>query len=167
MENIIEMPVDWNTTGKRADITHRWNCGLRAAIAYATEFGHTRILQDTVYDGIKLGHWIRNRRAEYLRGTMPKYIVEIVEQIPHWNWYPSAHRRQNRIEILTEAYAVMGKRALSPKARYKGVAIGAWVRSQRISRANGTMSPDVMASLDALPFWDWGNVGPYRRGKRS
>jgi hypothetical protein len=166
MDNIVEMPAGWSATGKRADITHRWNCGLRAAISYATQFGHTRILQDTVYDGIKLGHWIRNRRAEYQRGVMPKHIIEIVEQIPHWNWYPSGHRRQNRIEILTEAYAVMGKRALSSRARYKEVAIGAWVRSQRISRANGTMPADVIKSLEALPFWSWGEVGPYKRKKQ-
>jgi hypothetical protein len=103
----------------------------------------------------------------YQRGKMSADIAKIVEQIPHWEWQPSGHRRDDRIELLVEAYGVMGRSALLNDAKFKGVSIGTWVRSQRVSHANGTMPPEVTERLNDLSFWTWGNVKPYIRKKRK
>lgn len=141
----------------------KWNEGYRAAVSYALLHGTTAVLQEAVHEGIKVGHWIRNRRAEYQRGTLSEEAVLVISKIPHWTWDPYKEAWLRKYELLKEAHQVMGDRCFSTKASYAGVAIGRWVRTQRNSRAIGVLSFELIARLEELPFWSWGRTQGYRR----
>jgi hypothetical protein len=55
MDRIFLLPILPDDSARRIKVINRWNQGLRAAISYATEHGHTRVNQNTVHEGVNIG----------------------------------------------------------------------------------------------------------------
>lgn len=148
-------PIPSDVGGRIADRIERWNVGYRAAVGYAAKHGHLRVNPDTTFSGVRVGEWIRNRRAEFAKRMMDVEVQKIVETIPFWTWQPHRDRLKHRLELLDEAYASLGERALRYHTVFKSVNIGAWVRSQRLSYRRGTMVAADIEAFQAKPYWSW------------
>lgn len=166
MSDEVGLPIPVDVPWHRREAMRKWNEGYRAAISYAKLRGSTAVSQNAVHEGVNVGYWIKNRRAEYQRGQLKdSYAIQLIEKIPHWVWEPHKNLWFTRYEELQKAYEAHGDRCLLVKAKFQGLAIGTWVRSQRVSYANGTLASQFESLLNELPFWTWGDLKPYRRGK--
>jgi hypothetical protein len=162
----VGLPIPVDGSWHQQEIIRKWNEGYRAAISYALFRGSTAVSQTAIHDGVNVGYWIKNRRAEYQSGRLQdSHAIELIEKIPHWVWEPHKILWLKRYQELQNAYEALGDRCLLVKAKFEGVAIGTWVRSQRVSYANGNLSSETEGLLSKLPFWTWGGLKPYRRGK--
>lgn len=163
MSEVNGLPIPTNATKFRARAINRWNEGYQATMAYAIMRGNTEVTPKTMHNGVLVGHWIRNRRAEYQKGRLGEDAIELIEKIPNWLWEPHRTEWFQRFHMLQAAYQTMGNRCLTSHAAVDGITIGAWVRSQRLSRANGILASEFIDQLESLHFWSWGEVKPYKR----
>ena len=128
--------------------------------AFAREHGHTQVKQSHVQDGVRLGTWVAGRRRYYKSGELDSAQVKLLEQLPGWSWNPRADQelaRQSEFDQMVDALGMFREReghALVPKKHCEsGMRLGSWSASQRMAYAQGRLSPEEVAALEAIDGW--------------
>jgi len=127
--------------------------GMRTLQAFVRREGHSRVPATFVERGIRLGHWVLNRRSDHREGTLSKGRAHALESLAGWTWsvrdtsFETAYRHLLRF-VKREGHARV------PTAHVEGrFPLGAWVQKRRQQR--GRMTDDRARRLTALPGWAW------------
>jgi hypothetical protein len=117
-------------------------------------------------DGANLGIWVKNKRAQYRKGTLPAERIEQLEQIPGWAWEHQGTARRSlpfaeSIEICKEFVKVHGRQPLyAEPGDDQRLNVGRWVNRQRTRKRDGRLSKEQIKALESIPgwFWEWDPV---------
>ena len=125
---------------------------LAALRVFAKREGHTRVPVDHQENGLKLGQWTRLRRREHTK-LSPERQAQL-ESLPGWYWGTSGDYAWEQKLAVLKKFVDREGHARVPSAHVEDqVKIGMWAAQQRSERR--TLSPERVASLDALPGWTW------------
>ena len=115
-------------------------------------------------DGIKVGIWVKRRRAEYSEGTLSAERIAALESIPGWVWAAGGGRKgkvsfEDSLEILK---AYVEEHGQMPSNITEGdderLNLGSWAKQQRLSRRKGKLSTAKVQALEQVTGWYWDKV---------
>ena len=133
-----------------------WEVGFSLLERFATREGHTRIPQQRVEDGYRLGAWVTTQRAVYRRGQLPAERISPLEALPGWVWDPWDANWEVGFSHL-ERFATREGHTRVPAGYVEdGYRLGQWVKTQCVTYRAGRLSGERAARLKALPGWNWG-----------
>ncbi|MBT2269595.1 helicase associated domain-containing protein, partial [Rhodococcus erythropolis] len=131
------------------------NAGMAVLRRYVTEYGTANMPANTVFEGIKLGSWVTDRRKNYRQGQLALSRIADLEALPGWTWNEAADRWSATFDVLQKYVAEHGSADVPRRAAVDGVRLGQWVSRQRTHRRGGRLSPERVAVLEDLPGWTW------------
>ncbi|QXC46684.1 MULTISPECIES: DEAD/DEAH box helicase [Rhodococcus erythropolis group] len=131
------------------------NAGMAVLRRYVTEYGTANMPANTVFEGIKLGSWVTDRRKNYRQGQLSPRRIADLEALPGWTWNEAADRWSATFDVLQKYVAEHGSADVPRRAAVDGVRLGQWVSRQRTHRRGGRLSPERVAVLAGLPGWTW------------
>ena len=117
-------------------------------------------------DGFGLGAWVRRQRADCAKGRVDATRISRLEALPGWRWQFAPNRKDawDKVYMSVQKYEFLTGHCMIP-ARYKdstGMIIGAWVYRHRREYKNGTLSPERIRLLEAIPGWPWDSLRSIR-----
>lgn len=139
-------------------IADYWEAGYRHLLAYVAREGHTRVRSDQVEpDGFPLGVWARShRRPGGGRRTMTDEQRQRLAAIPGWTFDSPITVFWERACQAAEAYAAREGHCHTPRKHVEdGLNLDAWLKQQRVRYVAGSLSPEQVSRLEALPGWSW------------
>ena len=100
-----------------------------------------------------------SRRAEFRDGRLSQDRIDLLEEIPDWEWDPLEADFQERLGLLRTFVEREGHARVPPdhvEAFDRGeVKLGSWVMSRRAEFRDGRLSQDRIALLEEIPGWEW------------
>jgi superfamily II DNA or RNA helicase len=136
-----------------------WEVGFSHLERFATREGHTRISQEQLEDGYRLGTWVTKQRAGYRAGRLSGERAARLEALPGWVWNPRDADWEAGFSHL-EWFATREGHTRVPASYVEdGYRLGQWVGTQRAGYRAGRLSGERAARLEALPGWDWDPFG--------
>lgn len=154
--------------------------GLAELLAYAGTNGHTRVpMKYHSPTGFKLGTWVFIRRQEYRTGKISAERVAALEAVDGWIWSALRGRprmagrdRLRQIAVASEGAPpdtfAQGVRELTSFAHRhghvrvppghrepEGLNLTNWINNRRTEYKAGRLTPDEIASLEAVTGWSW------------
>ena len=157
-DTLEEMGIVWNA------VDSRWECCYAEAARYYEQHGDLEFPKNYTTDtGLRLGPWLENQQASYLKGTLPAEKIQRLEAIGMlWEGRNDRQWRQ-AYEAAKKYYCTHGNLEvpydyLTPE----GIRLGQWVVRQRMMykgslSAKGNrkpLSPERKKLLDAIGM-DW------------
>jgi superfamily II DNA or RNA helicase len=128
-----------------------WNQKLTLLKKFAEREGHARPTYDHIEDGVKLGGWVVEQRAERQKQSAERKAA--LEALPGWSWTMSQDVWDERYEMLTK-FASRERHSRVPQSHVEnGVLLGKWVSVQRQKR--DSLSSERRAKLEKVPGWVW------------
>jgi hypothetical protein len=105
-----------------------------------------------VEEGIRLGLWVANRRADYRKGRLPRRHVLQLDNDPGWTWHVRQDLFEDCFEHLLRFVEREGHARVPVDHVERGFRLGAWVHKRR---TRDGMSAARIHRLEALPGWVW------------
>jgi superfamily II DNA or RNA helicase len=113
--------------------------------------GHARVPKGHIEDGVKLGAWVAEQRAE--RCSLSPERVAQLEALPGWSWTLSQDIWDERYELLGKFADREGHARVPQNYVEDGANLGKWVGVQRQKRDK--LTAERRARLDSVPGWSW------------
>ena len=61
-----------------------WNENFARLERYVAQHGTSRLPKDTVFEGSKLGNWVRHQRVRYQQGKLSDERITKLVSLPRW-----------------------------------------------------------------------------------
>jgi hypothetical protein len=135
--------------GRSAD--YIWDQKFAVLRKFVDREGHARVPSGHVEDGVKLGGWVTEQRAE--RKNLSPERVARLEALPGWSWTVSKDVWEERYELVRKFAAREGHARVPQSYVENGVYLGNWVSVQRQKRDK--LTTERRAKLEAIPGWSW------------
>ena len=135
--------------GLKAD--HIWNQKFGILEKFVARERHARVPGPYVEDGVKLGSWVREQRAE--RENLSSERISRLESLPGWVWGVIDESWGEKYELVEKFAARVGHSRVPQRHVEGGVPIGSWVAVQRQNRDK--LTSERSAKLQKLPGWTW------------
>ena len=139
----------WDPKGEQ------WDRNVAALTRFVEREGHALVPADHAQEGFKLGGWVATQRTAFSRGEMRAERAARLEGVPGWSWGPGEDRWGRYLATLRRFIGREGHAMVPQRHTESGLALGAWVSSQRGKFSKGTLPADRISSLEALPGWVW------------
>ena len=152
---LLEIPGwTWETRDLQQE---SWNLWWDTLNKYVVQFGTASPPRSYVVNGLKLGEWVKTRRAEYKSGLLSKERQELLEQLSGWTWDPfdGAWHSMFR-DLLLE---VERNKGFLPE-EFADERLSTWVVRQRQLKSKDNLAKERFDLLDQIRGWHWnyGNV---------
>lgn len=132
-----------------------WSAATAALLEFVAREGHSRVPRAHVEEGVRLGGWINERRAEWRAGRLSSERVAELEAIPGWIWDPADDDWAIAVTAL-RGFAAREGHGRVPRGHVEaGVKLGTWVTDRRSENRAGRMRAERVAELEAVPGWTW------------
>lgn len=135
--------------GRSADFI--WDQKLAAMKKFVEREGHARVPSGHTENGVKLGSWIAEQRAE--RRNLSAERTGRLEALPGWSWTVSQDVWDERYELLRMFAAREGHARVPQNHVEDGIKLGKWLAVQRQKRES--LTPERCARLESVPGWSW------------
>jgi len=139
---------DWDPT------VNKWESKFELLRQYKAIIGNTSLPENYVTtDGVKLGIWVDNQRAQ--KNRMSAYRIRMLDSIS-FDWDPYANEWGNKFELLQQYKSINGNTNVpSSHITTEGVKLGTWVNSQRGLYRRNQLLPTRISMLVSISFeWD-------------
>lgn len=147
-QRLLEQIPGWYW-GRSVDFI--WDQKLEVLKKFVKREGHACVPAGHTEDGVKLGAWVTEQRAEQRK--LARERVARLEALPGWSWTVSKDIWDERYELLRKFTNREGH-AQVPQAHVEdGVNLGKWVSVQRQKRDK--LTPERRAKLKAIHGWSW------------
>ncbi len=134
-----------------------WEENVAALEVYGAREGDARVHATfQTADGRTLGNWVSNQRTAYHRGTLAPERIARLQALEDWVWEVEAAEWEENFAAL-KVYGDREEHARVPSSfrTADGRPLGPWVHRQRTAYHQGTLDPERIARLEALPGWVW------------
>jgi superfamily II DNA or RNA helicase len=135
--------------GRSSDFV--WEQKLAVIKKFVKREGHARVPSGHIEDGVKLGAWVAEQRAER-RNLSPERVAQL-DALPGWSWTLSQDIWDERYELLGKFADREGHARVPQNYVENGVNLGKWVGVQRQKRDK--LTPERRARLDSVAGWSW------------
>jgi len=132
-------------------------------LAYAAEHGSAAPPLSVVVDTFPLGRWVAARRRDYHADTLKLERIRALEALPGWSWQHHHDRWRQRLAELRDLVGVHGTVRAACTTQAGNPRLVRWVQTQRVAYRAGTLAPDRIHALEALPGWKWAPRQPHTR----
>ena len=132
-----------------------WQRGLSAARAYVAEHGTIDASPEARIDDSELEVWVQRCRADHRAGALSPQQTALLEALPGWRWGLSMERWEIGLAALRDFIAAHGSASPPQHAMQDGFPVGGWVHARRRQHLQGSLTPERVAVLEALPGWQW------------
>jgi Helicase associated domain len=88
-------------------------------------------------------------------GTISAERIARLEALPGWEWAPNRDRWDTMHALLADYAQAHGHTTVATKAVVAGERLGQWASMQRVHYHAGTMPPERIQALEAVPGWQW------------
>lgn len=128
-----------------------WETGLQEARQFQLQHDHLLVHKGYVSpSGHKLGEWVRNRRKNFVAGLLDSQRQAELEQLG-MVWTARTHQWQVGLNAAKEHFAEHGHLQVSQARVGPGdFCLAAWLKARRKEHAEGRLSDQRKALLDAL-----------------
>jgi Helicase associated domain len=147
----LEAVAGWVWDSPRHD---PWTTGIAALRDWVAATGNVGVLP-VEHNGIPLRAWAATRRSRYQADTLSAEHAHTLEAIPGWVWQVRETQFADGYAILEEWAGEHGHAHPPLNVLVDDFRLGWWVGSQRKRFQEGTISPERIAALEALPGWEW------------
>jgi len=126
------------------------------------------IKRDTVFNNIKIGQWIANRKNDYNLGRLKEETVNALEGIKGWDWSDKKRNRAGNfkndtqiIQIIKEFVKLNGR---IPPFGYEtqGFKVGRFIARKREQFKGNKLNNEMIKNMEAIKGWTW--VGKAGKG---
>lgn len=130
-----------------------WNKMYLLAVQYYNENGDLNLAVNQIYEGVKLGTWIRTQRSKKAKGTLSeKYIMRLNEIGMIWD--AQIDYDQCWEDMYEEAKKYLAKHG-DLRVNLKRNRLGRWINTQRSEYAKGELRQDRINKLNDIGMvWD-------------
>lgn len=130
-----------------------WQEGFNYLTQFSNKEGHARVpMQYKSEDGFALGSWVATQRKN--KDKMSPERIAKLDSLPGWSWAIHLDGWETAFLYLNEFSAREGHARIPSQYRTEDeFKLGRWVSKQRNDK--GSLSPERIAKLDALPGWIW------------
>ena len=124
-----------------------------ALVEYKEKFGAIRVPADyRTENGLFLGIWVNNRRAEYRKGILDPERFRRLEELG-LVWKTAEEAFEKHFAALVNYKEEFESTIVPQKFKTQnGLALGVWVNHQRISYKKGTLKSEQIKRLDEIGF---------------
>lgn len=133
----------------------RWDAGLCALSRFVERESQMRIPVDHVEDGVNISVWAASQRRLYRAGKLSAERIERLQAVPGWTWVPTEDFWEKAYPALSKFAAREGHVRIPAGHVEDGVALGPWIRGQRIAYRRGALTSTHASQLEQLPGWCW------------
>jgi hypothetical protein len=158
---MIERIPGWTWEREKVE-SGSWKHQYTRLLEYTKYHGTARIPVSYVTpDGFRLGRWTFSQRRLYRLQKMSAIKTTALEGLPGWRWNPKSGVPGQRfwekgLECLRQYVAGLGTaRVLASHVAEDGFRLGVWVCRQRGLRRMNKLTPEEVATLEAMPGWVW------------
>jgi hypothetical protein len=140
------------------DLEYKWEQAYAGLVNYKKQYGHSNVTQDCLVDGVSLGLWVSNQRANYKNNKLSEIQIEKLNSINFvWN---SLDEMWNSCYICLVEYKKQNGHCRVPRSyEVAGISLGQWTVTQRTNFKNNKLSAKRIVNLEALGFqWEPGNA---------
>ncbi|MFA4085311.1 Helicase associated domain protein [Mycobacteroides salmoniphilum] len=135
-------------------LTPGWEFGYQQLLAYADKHGRCCPDSYVTDEGYPLGSWTRGQRQR--RETLSSEHRSKLEAVPGWAWNRFDAAWKQSYEHLVQWAAQHGDVTVLRGTRTPdGTRMDQWPTVQRSEYRAGTLDPERIALLEALPGWSW------------
>lgn len=141
---------------QRAPEPFTWEHGAACLHAWVDEHGTAAVPDDTTYQGFQLSTWLHTARRRRTGGTLPAAQVAELDALPDFTWGRLDKRFHQGMALLHEHHQLTG--SASPDqftVHPSGFTLGAWVARVRTLYRAGSIPPQRIHALEAVPGWQW------------
>jgi len=136
---------------------------------YLEKFGLSQVdRENRIFEGIDLYKWCSVRRYYHSRDAISLAEIERLEQVPGWRWDPNLARKaewDRTFEINAQAverklrhtgHLEWSREVTEVEVPETGVrSLARWVGKRRTDYKKGSLDPERIARLEAIPGWTW------------
>ena len=151
----LETLIGWDWDRRQGRNRFKWLARLETLQTFVQREGHAAPPQSYVESGIRLGSWVAVQRKAHTDGLLEPWQIEVLESMDGWTWDARGARWHNGYQHLRRFVEREGHSRIPVKQMELGFRLGGWVHSQRQYYRKGSLSPDRIARLEALPGWVW------------
>ncbi|MCC8930874.1 helicase associated domain-containing protein [Rhodococcus sp. I2R] len=128
-----------------------WQQKLELLNQYQRREGHVLVPQGFKEDGVNIGSWVREQRAN--RANITQERRDLLVAVPGWSWDPYTDAWERAYAALVSFAEQQGHTRVARGFVADGVNLGGWIGEQRSNRA--TMAEERRLRLEALHGWSW------------
>jgi hypothetical protein len=129
---------------------------LGTLFTFQNREGHAFVPVRHVEEGLKLGVWVRNNQTQYKTGKLMPDKIPLLEAVPGWSWNQGEDRFHEAVAKLRAFAEREGHIQVTQTHVEDGFRLGLWASTRRVDYRKGKLSPERIATLEALPGWTWG-----------
>lgn len=161
-------PTPLVTATRKQRMDSVWKSGLRALAAWVTQHGTANPPRTAVINSFPLGRWVVRQREAHRAGLLPNSQASELQRIPGWNWDPREQSWHDGLARLRAYTAAHGSATPPQHLILDGFPLGRWTADRRRQHRLGTLPPDWITAMEALPGWSWHpNATKWEAGLRS
>ena len=135
-------------------LTPGWDFGYQQLLTYAKEHGQCPPDAYVTADEYPLGSWVRGQRQR--RESLSDEHRSALETVPGWAWNRFDAAWKESFDRLQQWADTHGDVKIPRGYRTStGFEFGQWPAIQRREYRAGTLAPERIALLEALPGWSW------------
>ena len=132
----------------------RWQRSFEALERFVKREGHARVPDSHSEGDIKLGGWVMTQRMN--RDKLSIDRKKRLEALPGWVWDAFADRWDQGYTRLVKYTKENGTSQVPHRYMTEdGYRLGQWVNTLRARGRHGSLEPEQVKQLEALPGWKW------------
>jgi hypothetical protein len=112
-----------------------------------------------VYEGFRLGSWVARQRTQRSHKWMTQDRRNLLEGLPNWSWQINLTNESARLEDFLRYIENGGTPKPTPGTSFDGFRVDMWVSVKRRAYKKGTLTPEMITALEAVPGWQWDPIG--------
>ena len=105
--------------------------------------------------------WVTRQRNLKSKNNLPEDRIILLERVSGWHWDYQTITRTNwdeMFDLLCKYVEIEGHARVRDKSTWQGAKLGTWVSTQRLRKAQGTITQDQLERLEALTRWSWNPI---------
>lgn len=125
---------------------------------YENERPRHYIVNNTEYNGSRIGLWLDNRKRAFMIGRVYGEELTQLRTLRTWRHWESSHaddpiHRFRYMAELCRDYAPSAEDIISVNTVCNGEKIGLWLANRKRHFLNGSLTDEELEILDSIPRW--------------
>lgn len=132
-----------------------WQSAYEKLERFLQEFDGQYPIAREIYEGFMLGSWVARQRTQRTSKWMTQDRRNLLEALPNWSWQKNLTNESARLEDFLRYINNGGSPKPPPGTSFDGFRVDMWVSVKRRAYKKGTLTAEMVATLEAIPGWRW------------
>jgi superfamily II DNA or RNA helicase len=132
----------------------KWTEMYQHLVQFTDQFGHARVRDKSVFNGIKLGTWVAVQRRRYFQKSISNEQIKQLESLARWSWDP-IEDDWNDSFVQMQNFALKHPERFPQKQNADEFELAQWLGVQRSAYKAGKISDERIKLLESITGWIW------------